>query len=195
MELLELHLRFNRHSARLIEVSKVGAISSVSGGTWFSTIFNYATESISDETLLGASINPSDLTVANVSSFDRNFIGQAINGEGFLALGTISLLLNLINNYYDGVPVDYLWSRAINDFMLEPFGLGDPEKFFTLDQESLNEILADNPELSEDNFYLMRRDRPYFIANGIQEYPTNTSDPTKRIRRWFEYSPLYTGTP
>lgn len=175
--------------------SEVGAISSVSGGTWFSSIFNYASESISDETLLGASINPSDLTVANVSSFDRTFIGQAINGEGFLALGTISLLLNLINNYYDGVPVDYLWSRAINDFMLEPFGLGDPEKFFTLDEDSLNEILDNNPQLSTDNFYLMRRDRPYFIANGIQEYPTDTSDPTRRIRRWFEYSPLYTGTP
>ena len=48
------------------------------------------------------------------------------------------------------------------------------------------------PYLAGISSYEVRCDRPYFIANATQVYPTGLID--NNIRRHFEYTPLYSGT-
>src|SRR5262245_45110662 len=44
----------------------VGALSCVSGGTWFGTMFNYAPASLDDSQLLGPVIDPGEITLNNI---------------------------------------------------------------------------------------------------------------------------------
>jgi hypothetical protein len=57
-----------RGLAALGLIDQIGAISAVSGGAWFSTIFNYAPVSIADATLLGEIIEPAAITVVNIQN-------------------------------------------------------------------------------------------------------------------------------
>ena len=56
----------------------VGAISCVSGGTWFSTLFSYAPTSINDSTLLGPLLTPSEITLENLAQLDPRCLASPI---------------------------------------------------------------------------------------------------------------------
>lgn len=168
----------------------VGAISCVSGGTWFGTMFNYASPSLTDSQLLGPVIDPGEITFNNINVIDPNCIASTL-----LSLTNSSILawltVFLAQTRFGGLPRNRIYSRVLNAIMLTPFNLDSTYTLFSLDQSAVQGIVANNPALTASNFYTMRPDRPFFIAGATQVYPTDAN----LIMRHFEYTPLYVGTP
>ncbi|HLF67195.1 MAG TPA: hypothetical protein VI522_06205, partial [Gammaproteobacteria bacterium] len=79
----------------------------------------------------------------------------------------------------------------LNAFLLDDFLVGSDQTFFTLNTATLNKLLAQNPSLTQSNFYLLRNNRPFYIGGGTQNYPTGSN----LIMRHMEYSAMYAGTP
>ena len=62
---------------------------------------------------------------------------------------------------------DELYARLLGPAFLAPFDLYKPSRFFTQDEESLDQILKVNgSELERDNFILAREKRPFLIVGG-----------------------------
>ena len=59
-------------------LERIGAISAVSGGAWFSTLFTYAPDHWDDETLLGAILEPEEITLDNLATIDPHTIAAPI---------------------------------------------------------------------------------------------------------------------
>jgi len=166
-----------RGLAALGVLPKIGWLSTVSGGTWAGTLYNWAPEIYSDDLLLGQlELDPSRLRWD--SGGDRDDLGEldphAI-GSAATRLGLEEMLAKAIELYHRGVAVSELWPRAIGELVLAPFGLGDtPQRYFTWTRGWLERgILADNPGLRAADFFLTRPDRPYLITNSTLFYPPN----------------------
>lgn len=156
----------------------VGAISSVSGGTWFNTLFNYAPESLVDDaTLLGPMVAPEKLTMKDIDILDQYFIGAPMPKADNDALGIAVVALETMIKA-NLMPQNRLWSRIINMLYASEFNLDNLFKSFSLDEGGVL------------NAYPQRTDRPYFIANATQVYPLCAQN----VGRHFEYTPLYSGT-
>ncbi|MEO8275669.1 MAG: hypothetical protein ABI639_05575 [Thermoanaerobaculia bacterium] len=158
-------------------LSRIGWISTVSGGTWAGTLFNWSPAEIDDGTLLGPlQLTPENLrwdsgrSVDNLSVLDAQAIGSAAT-----RLGLEEMLAKAIELYDRGVPAGELWPRAIGELVLEPFGLGDsPAQYFTWTAGWLSRaILSNNPGLRASDFVTTRTGRPYLITNSSLFYPPN----------------------
>lgn len=170
----------------------IGAISCVSGGGWFGTLYSFAPSSYSLDTLLGPVQQPEDLTVDGLQSISSSCIGYPIT-QMYNSGVTAALTILLGEAYWKWIPYNRVWSRMLNIFMLTPFGIGDTSKFFTLNANSLNQILQNNPQLQPQDFYLMRPDTPFFISGATQNYPIGNLQ--TQVMRHFEYTAQYSGNP
>lgn len=164
----------------------VGAISCVSGGSWFGAAFSFADGSIADSTLLGEMTPPSAITLEGAQTLAPQNLAYGITQWNNRRIGEA-----LLSEAVHGVPVNRLYARALNHFLLKNLGAGDVNRFFSLDAASVQALIANNPTLTAADFYTMRADRPYFIAQATQIYPVTS----QLEMRQFEYSPLYDGTP
>jgi hypothetical protein len=165
-------------------LSKVSWLSTVSGGTWAGTLFNWAPANISDAELLGPlELDPSRLRWDSGAPNDNlgDLDGQAI-GSAATRLGLEEMLAKAIELYWKGVPLGELWPRSIGELVLAPFGLGDaPSRYFSWTPWWLsNMILAYNRGLSASDFITTRENRPYLITNSTLFYPPNP--PTIAVR-------------
>jgi hypothetical protein len=156
-------------------MEKIGAISCVSGGSWFGSIFSFADAgNYPDSELLGPAIPPgqlywgandgSDRHPANVNFLPANRLAFGLTQiDNFYIAGALGLLYEEFDT-----PYDKLYSRLLGWGLLSGFGLdGD---------------WSTTPA---------RPDRPFFIANG--SLVTNLG---VNQRLWqFEYTQQYVGTP
>lgn len=165
-------------------LSKVTWLSTVSGGTWAGTLFNWAPATISDAKLLGPlELNQQNLrwdsgtAKNNLAKLDQHAIGSAAT-----RVGITEMLAEAMELYAEGVPVEELWPRAIGELILAPFGLGDkPSRYFTWTPWWLSHtILAHNRGLTTDDFFTTRDNRPYLVTNSTLFYPP--APPTIAIR-------------
>lgn len=169
---------------------KFKVLSTVSGSSWFGTIYTFAPDSITDMQLIGdATITPPDqLTRGNLNFLCTKSLGYCyyrMRNESF-ATAFIDILNSKIFNS------SQYFSRCLGTILLEPFGLNSNCKFFTLNLESANRIIDKNPNLTMENFYLPHdNNRLFLICNSTF---INTFD-SKQLRYSFEYSPLSCGTP
>ncbi len=156
---------------------RIGWLSTVSGGTWAGTLFNWAPENLSDAVLLGPlELDPARLrwgsggAADDLARLDPHALGAAAT-----RLGLEEMLAKAIELYYRGVAASELWPRAIGELVLAPFGLGDsPQRYFSWTPAWLErQILADNPRLSPSDFFLTRPNRPYLVTNATLFYPPN----------------------
>ncbi|WP_266159788.1 hypothetical protein [Dyella silvatica] len=198
----------------------LGAISCVSGGSWFGGLFSFASSSYSDRQLLGPAVAPGDLTVAMLDQLPSGYLGSALahlSNEELAAW----LALYLLEYKWGTLPFDKIWGRLLNATLLTPFGLGDLNTSLTLNPQTLAAIQARNPSLNT-SFFTLRDDRPFFIAGATLVYPQSTLSPRGdfvrsypardhallqtqpglelgdlpgQTYRPFEYTPGYSGTP
>lgn len=172
-------------------LDSIGAISCVSGGTWFGTLFTYAPAEIADPVLLGPVLDPERIQLADLAEIDPRCLAapltQATNGR----IAEILSLLLIGHELARDPPLNRLYARLLNALLLRPFGLDSTGTFFSLDPVAVAEILARNPALAAEKFYTARPNRPYFIAGATQIYPLGKD----QILRHFEFTPLYAGTP
>lgn len=170
-------------------IDSVGAISCVSGGTWFGSLYSYAQSSIDDEALLGSVTSPENISVSTLQHLDQKCIGGTLPHMSNLAVGLTAGWLEY-KHKHEGLPYDRFWSRLLNDMIYQFYGLGSLEKYFTLDSATVNSAVANNPSLSSEDFITIRKGRPFFIAGATQIFP----DGEGQVLRHFEYSAQYSGT-
>ncbi|MGD0050263.1 MAG: hypothetical protein ABSD03_00380 [Vulcanimicrobiaceae bacterium] len=152
--------------------SRVGAISCVSGGSWFGSVFTYATQ-YTDAQLLGTYLEPGAITLANIASVPSECIGS-----GLLNMTNTALVAVAAIEYLLGTPADKIWSRLMNAALLFPFGAGSTETYLALDATTVDAIVARNPNLTPGSFVTQRPDRPFFIAGGTHIAVAPTVSPT-----------------
>lgn len=178
-------------------------VSSASGGSWAASIFTYYQSGAeNDAQLLGRPYPPGSLNMALLNKAPDGFLGNVITCnftekivEG-LAKEALSLGTGLLE------PADRIWIDAVGQCYLEPFGLYDPrdERYFTLDQASRDAILAVNPKLDSNDFYLVHSgpgeiDRPFLVMNSAflapaKFLPIDAPEPMAVLN----YTPLYVGS-
>ena len=164
----------------------IGAISCVSGGSWFGSIFSFADPSIRTIDLLGRTPKPADITLDSAAKISEKSLAY-----GLTVIDNLNIFTTLAEETADGTPTTHLYARMLNDILLANLGMTDVNRFFSLDAKSVAAIVANNtPGLTASDFYTMRDNRPYFIAGATQIYPVDEH----LVMRQFEYSPLYSGT-
>jgi len=167
----------------------VDAISSVSGGTWASSIFMFAKERNGDnmpkEKLLGKATKPEELLL-EVLDREPALLGKAV---------TKSCHPFLKNAMVSKLPSDQLWQMFIADTILKDFGLDNWKKFMAKSEDDVKRIKQENPTLSTSEFNTLRSDRPkVFVMNGVLLSPLGfASGPNKAVA--LQMSPDYTGSP
>ncbi|HEY0370911.1 MAG TPA: hypothetical protein VGD79_02865 [Thermoanaerobaculia bacterium] len=164
----------------------IGAISCVSGGTWFGAIFSFADAAISDGVLLGPLTHPGDITLDNAA-----MLAETSLAYGLTRIDDLQVTRFMSKEIASGVPDNRRWARLLNNSLLANLGISDVNRFFSLDANSVAQIIANNPGLTSANFHTLRNNRPYFIANATQVYPVDA----QLQMRQFEYTPLTAGTP
>ena len=164
---------------------KIGAISIVSGGSWFGSLFMFANPAIPDDQILGAIVKPGDITMKSISSVPHTCIGF-----GLTQANNKRIFDSVAGSVIHGVPSNRWYARVLNSCYCQPFEIDDVEKFFALDAAAVTAIVANNPGLTADDFFVARPNRPYAVAGATQIYPIEKD----LVMRHFEYSPLYDGT-
>lgn len=158
-------------------LDKIKYLAAVSGGSWGSVPFIFLDKGISDKQFLGAYIKPENLTEDDIAASPKYSLSAAISHS--------ILFDDLIKNLFAG---DERYVNIISDIFLKPFNIGNMDKFFTYNNDSLKEILKNNPRLSAGDFYKMnpQANRPFPIITGTVLRP-------KFGRYRFDMTPLYVG--
>lgn len=172
-------------------MDRVSFISSVSGGTWASSAYTYLPSTISDDDFLGPVVEPGDITAAGLKTLPPNNLGIVPTLLSWTDILATITELKLEHDY----PDDYLWQGIIGKYVLKPFGLWDQSfkggyssRYYA--GTSADAIIARNPELSADPFYLIERRRPTLIMNGSM-YSNSTTDNSQLLP--FESTPASVG--
>lgn len=162
----------------------VGAISSVSGGSWASSIYMFANGTKAE--LLGLATNPADLTVGTLER-DPPSLGRVATTP------TSPILSKLVETHAE-LSGD-IWLDTIAWAILEPFGLGNRTAFFVNGTEARDRIISENPHLAENQFVHQRTDRPkVVIFSGTLLAPAGYAADKDNIVP-LQMSPDFTGSP
>jgi hypothetical protein len=154
---------------------KIRYISSVSGGTWASSIYSYLPHNITDDDFLGAYFPPEKLSLTNatgdfnVNNLKKHSLGKVPEGTGLLELGLHGAAFLYFSNPKDH---KWLWAFLVGKFVLGPYGLrseGDKKwsssKYFSLSQSyATNNFPQDAPPT--DDFFFTHSGRPFVVMNN-----------------------------
>jgi len=163
-------------------MGRVDAISSVSGGSWASSIYMFA--KMDPEELLGGSTTPSALTMRELGRTPPPLGETATNNVIKVAMGLFQ-----DTNYND------LWIKTFAEALLKPFGLGDTETYMAASAESVEEIVRANPQLHPAQFLVPQTGRPRtLVMSGTLLAPEgHTGDGYNAVS--LQMSPDWTGSP
>jgi hypothetical protein len=163
-------------------LDEVFSISSVSGGTWASSIFTYLPENISDDEFFGPlEPDPKKLTLTSLGELAHYCLGQVPTGLGFL--DDLATILDLKARY--GYDNSDLWQGLVGELVLRRFGLFNPDETNGIDKryytwtdaylKAKGGILDRNKSLTVDDFYSVKRKRPFLIMNSSMFQNDSTS--------------------
>jgi len=167
-------------------IEKARYISSVSGGTWASSIYTYLPDNITDDDLLGTYYPPENLSLIdgtgklNVNNLHKYCLGQAPAGMGIEELVKWGAIF-LVDNLFQKSNYKWLWAFLVGKFILEFDGLRaegkncwSSSKYFSL---SLNYTTRHFPDgaPSTDDLFFVRSGRPFLIMNNniMKNYDSN----------------------
>lgn len=158
-------------------MQKARYLSSVSGGTWASSIYTFLPQHISDKELLGSYYPPQNLSLSNeagkfdIGTFQSNYaLGHAPQSMDLDILieeaGKFLLEHCLSSNDYK-----WLWGYLVSHHVLKPFGLQSQgktpwssSKSFSL---SSNYVNAHFPSTAPSKLYLINNpNRPFIVMNN-----------------------------
>lgn len=164
-------------------LGNLDALSSVSGGTWASSVFMFAQEDLS--TLLGGPTTPSNLSLAELDRLQAT------------ALAVLSNSVTRITNKLTlaGIPEERMWVEAISTAFLEPFGLGDLHSFMAADETQVAGIKARNPQYANSTFHVPRPGRPNVFVMGGSVLAPARYEMSNENTVSLQMSPDYTGWP
>ena len=170
-------------------LERVRYISAVSGGSWAATPFTYLPRKFRETRFLGRAKDPEELTLDDFKRVKNGSLAKAIS-DTVVADDFIREALKLRGNE--------TFSRAIGRLFLDPFKLGDTDRFFTFHTGALDAILAANRRSDDERYYLKKHDfhtvrdgRPYLVVGGTIRRLENTGYSRQKMQ--CEFTPLYTG--
>jgi len=162
-------------------LDKIDYISAVSGGSWATTVFMYADMPL--DTLLGETqTNLQAIDLQTLKSSHQHYMGNC---------ATINLH-GVFKKAFETVPDHEVWIHTVGKVFLEPYGLNDPTRPFSLNDQSVDSAVNNNPSLNASSFYTVKPNRPFPIINGTLIWPENILEHENWLP--FEYTPLYVGT-
>ena len=179
-----------RGLAHLGLIPQVGYLSAVSGGAWAATAFAYYNgPGHTDADILGPSAEPDELSIEQLAWLDPQSLGYAAT------LDFAGILRAMQED--TAVAPQEMWSRAIGQTFLAPYGLFDAAvpMAFTLARETHDAILERNPALRGQRLHTMRgsSDRPFLLVHATLNWPADRLRDAHKVG--FEFSPLYVGSP
>lgn len=164
-------------------MKSIDAISSVSGGTWASSVYMFSTMSMDD--LLGTATSPSNLTMDVLRQAPAALGATVVDSNTLWTVASLSSA---------GVALNRLWQEAVSKIILEPFGLNDKETFMAASTAAVAAIIGKNPDLSSWSFLTPVADRPkVFIMGGTLLAPTGEHVNNNSVS--FQMSPDFVGSP
>ena len=158
-------------------IDKIGYISCVSGGAWAVVPYTYLDDHWDDSHFFGPVIEPEKLSLDALN---------AVNERNYLYTVTHAGIADEMLKQWAKLATDETFSRVIGDVFLDRFGLNSKKKFFAYTENHLNDILTRNKNMTADDFYTVRKGRPFTIASGAILRP-GAKD------YLFEMTPWYTG--
>ena len=180
-------------------LSRVKALSSVSGGSWLSVPFTFLTPGTADADFLGTYTDPATLSYFGLDDLrDGNAGANVTDHFSLSALAVKALALHVC----DGVPWDMLWQTLIAMHMLEPYGLfgpgSTPSSLFSYDQTTLGAIVTANPSLASEPANLVAQvsdqHRPYYVCNTSLFATVNgAQSPNNTALAPVQCTPFFTG--
>ena len=169
-------------------LDRIGYVSAVSGGAWAATAHTYYDGSgQTNEEILGLVARPEELDAETLSRLPDSELGVA---------ATYDFRQTLMSLHQSrAVAADRIWTQAVGETFLSPFGLFEADRphAFTLDSASEEEIRRRNPAIGP--FYQVRNgaEAPYLITHATLNWPSDSHGDAWKVG--FEYSPLYCGSP
>lgn len=152
-------------------LQKARYISAISGGAWLATPYVYAhadavpattehsglNQAQWDEVFLGRYCPPEALHLTDLTQTQHgSFVDTVTRIDMPLACGL---------RVFEGRG-DETYAHALNEVFLQPFGLGDEDRFFAWSEDWLRgQILPHNPSLTPEQFYFEVPDRPFLIVS------------------------------
>lgn len=161
----------------------VDAVSSCSGGSWAASIYMFADLPL--DILLGEATDPSLLTLEALKETPAA-LGNVITQPS----RTIAAKLFVSGMEY----VDF-WMNFVATLILKPFNLDDTSSYMAADDENIERIKAENPQLARARFQAPMPGRPKtFVMMGALLAPTGYLASGKSVVA-LEMSPDYVGSP
>jgi hypothetical protein len=164
-------------------MASVDAVSSVSGGTWASSVYMFANRKLNK--LLGAPTVPSQLSPEVLSQTPPELGATATTDWQSTAAWKL----------FEGAPWDKLWQYMCGAALLKPFALDALDAFMAPDLETAQRIQTENPHLKNSKFLIPQRGRPKtFVINGAVLAPLGYVANGSNIVS-LQMSPDFTGSP
>lgn len=166
-------------------LDSVDYISSVSGGTWLTSLYSFSKNQNLDD-LLGVYMPPITLTESNIGNLPSGSIGNAPSQLSFTNMIRIVRekigLLEILN--YPEVR-KWIWAVIVGELILKPYGLYNgtmvgsdstitpmPKRYFSLDEAYMEKNIKAlsgngvvNGSLIGNDFYFLQSGRPFPIMN------------------------------
>eukprot|EP00404_Azadinium_spinosum_P026084 CAMPEP_0180680886 /NCGR_PEP_ID=MMETSP1037_2-20121125/69710_1 /TAXON_ID=632150 /ORGANISM="Azadinium spinosum, Strain 3D9" /LENGTH=205 /DNA_ID=CAMNT_0022710737 /DNA_START=42 /DNA_END=655 /DNA_ORIENTATION=- len=162
----------------------VDMVSSVSGGTWASSILMFAPMDL--DALLGQPTNPSQLTMTVLDRTPAP-LGAVVMAEA----NSIAMSLK-----FSGVPMGNLWTSTVAKAFLEPFGLNQLDAFLAPSQAAVSQIIARNPQYRGSKFLVPQQEgRPKnIVMSSTVEAPDGYKANVNNVAS-LQVGPDFAGTP
>jgi hypothetical protein len=194
-------------------LGKTKAISTVSGGSWVGSTFEYIKSDVSDDEYLNKYVADQEKLIPSAkgdtppeqvldSLPEKNIAKQISQDFDMLYLAVEVFWLC----YYDKVDLSMIWQIIIGKRILEPYGLycagkkQAPTTTFTHDVKTRDAIVADNPGLDREKIHMFadvidpdKTKRPYLICNSAMFVKADGSDYSYLVP--VQATPFCTGIP
>ena len=154
--------------AALVEMGLEGKaryIAGISGGSWATSVINYADPSVDDATLLGAILPPENINLTVIGHMDPKCARSAPNND--LITEALEQIIK--------VGTGSAWKEAVQEVFLKPRGI-PKDAPFSWSAATVKDIKARNPALAGTTFAVTRKNRPYMVL----VYQLPPSEPNSR---------------
>lgn len=166
-------------------LDSVDYISSVSGGTWLTSIYSFSKNQNLDD-LLGVYKPPTSLTESNIGNLPSGSIGHAPSRLSFIdIISIVSEKIGLLNILRYPEVRKWMWAVIVGELVLKPYDLYNgtmvgsdskimpmPKRYFSLDEAYMEKNIkalsgngVANGSLTGDDFYFHQSGRPFPIMN------------------------------
>lgn len=154
-------------------IDRVGTISSVSGGTWASSIYIYLPKEFTYDELIGGVAQPSELRWKGSGPAALDYLHTNSMGQVPGRVGISEIVEQIVELHHAGFKDwSQMWRAAIGRLVLKPFGLYEedsefnPTTYYAWQPEWFDKFIGPkNSSLRSSQFHFARNRWPWLTMN------------------------------